>query len=61
MHTSRPISELRRALATGELSARELVENALTTAVWRKTQGAKQPSCISIPTRCWRSSLRELI
>jgi Asp-tRNA(Asn)/Glu-tRNA(Gln) amidotransferase A subunit family amidase len=41
MHTSRPISELRRALATGELSARELVENALTTAVWRKTQGAK--------------------
>jgi Asp-tRNA(Asn)/Glu-tRNA(Gln) amidotransferase A subunit family amidase len=41
MHTSRPISDLRRALATGELTARELIENALTTAVWRKTQGAK--------------------
>ncbi len=41
MHTSRPISELRRALASGELSARELIENALTTAVWRRTQGAK--------------------
>ena len=41
MHTARPITELRRALALGELSARELVENALTTAVWRKTQGAK--------------------
>ena len=41
MHTSRLISDLRRALATGELTVRELVENALTTAVWRKTQGAK--------------------
>ena len=41
MHTSRPISELRWALATGELSSRELIENALTTAVWRKTLGAK--------------------
>ena len=41
MHTARPIAELRRALATGELTARELIENALTTAVWRKTQGAK--------------------
>jgi len=41
MHTSRPISELRRALTTGELSYRELIENALTTAVWRKTLGSK--------------------
>ena len=41
MHTARPIHELRRALATGELSRREFVENALTTAIWRKTQGAK--------------------
>ena len=41
MHTARPIAELRRALVTGELSARELIENALTTAVWRKTQGAR--------------------
>lgn len=41
MHAARPIAELRRELVTGELSARELIENALTTAVWRKAQGAK--------------------
>lgn len=41
MHPARPIAELRRALVTGELSVRELIENALTTAVWRKTQGAR--------------------
>ncbi len=41
MHPARPIAELRRALVTGELSTRELIENALTTAVWRKAQGAR--------------------
>ncbi len=41
MHTARPISEIRAALLRGELSPADLIENALSTAVWRKKSGAK--------------------
>ncbi len=41
MHTARPISELRRELASGELAPRQIIENALITARWRREQGAK--------------------
>ncbi len=41
MHTALPLSELRAALARGEITPRDLIENALATATWRKAQGAR--------------------
>ncbi|MBS0658515.1 MAG: amidase [Verrucomicrobia bacterium] len=41
MHTARPLRELQAALRAGALSVTDLVENALTTALWRRAQGSK--------------------
>lgn len=41
MHTARPLGELQAALRDGSLTVADLIENALTTALWRREQGSK--------------------